>query len=335
MTTTAAPAAKPQCLPRDISDFTGRDSEVVRLLSIAGRTAGRPDDAGSDTDRNRLSDRQAPARVVVVTGMAGIGKATLVVHAGHRLTREYPDGQLFVDLRGHSDQDPIADAEALGMLLRQLGVPGDQLPSGLEDRIALWWTELANRRVLVVLDNVACTAQASPLLPGGSPSTTLVTSRWRLTGLDGADLVSLGRLSHGDAMELLSKVVGDRVSADPTAAPEVIRLWPPAAGDPPRGNAVGASAPMAGRRPRRPAPHGRFAACRAHRGGPRCAGGVDLVLPHRERARPADVPATRAASEPRCRRTHRGGARGSSRVRERRGARGTPRRTPARGRGGR
>jgi DNA-binding SARP family transcriptional activator/tetratricopeptide (TPR) repeat protein len=204
---TAPPASTPppgRCLPRDVADFTGRDEAIAELLTC-------------------MSDPTAPT-VATVDGMAGMGKTALAVHVAHRVSERYPDAQLFVDLHGHSARAPLDPAAALGTLLRQLGIAADRVPEHLEDRIALWRTESAGRRILTVLDNAADTDQILPLLPGGARSLTLVTSRRRLAGLDGAHPVSLEVLSSDEAVQLLRRVVGDRVGAEPAAAAEVARL---------------------------------------------------------------------------------------------------------------
>jgi tetratricopeptide (TPR) repeat protein/DNA-binding SARP family transcriptional activator len=197
------------CLPRDVADFTGREAAVVELIKTA------PDAS---------ADRATVAVITAVDGMPGIGKTALAVHVAHLVAGQYPDAQLFVDLYGHSEQAPLGPAAALGALLRQLGVAADRIPEPLDERVTMWRSELAGRRVLVVLDNAADTAQVSPLLPGSPSSLTLVTSRRRLVGLDGVHPVSLEVLSADEAMLLLERIVGNRASADPAGAAEVVRL---------------------------------------------------------------------------------------------------------------
>ncbi len=198
-----------RCLPRNVADFTGREAAVAELVkAVPDKAPGRP----------------AVAVISAVDGMAGIGKTALAVHVAHLVADRYPDAQLFVDLYGHSERAPLEPAAALGALLRQLGVAADRIPEPLDERVAMWRTELAGRRVLVVLDNAADTAQVLPLLPGSPSSLTLVTSRRRLVGLDGVHPVSLEVLSAHEAVLLLERVVGDRVSADGGAAADVARL---------------------------------------------------------------------------------------------------------------
>ncbi|WP_229067819.1 BTAD domain-containing putative transcriptional regulator [Actinoplanes sp. DH11] len=191
-----------RCLPRTVGDFTGRAALVDRLL-----------------DRIRRTD---PA-VLVIDGMAGSGKSTLALHLAARAGDRFPDAHLYVDLRGHSEQPPVEPAAALIVLLRQLGVAADEIPLEPVDRIGRWRTEVARRRVLVILDNAASSAQVADLLPAAPGSLTLVTARRRLAGLDGGHVVSLPLLDPGDAVTLLERIAGDRVRDEPEAAAEVVR----------------------------------------------------------------------------------------------------------------
>ncbi|MFG2039038.1 BTAD domain-containing putative transcriptional regulator [Dactylosporangium sp. NPDC048998] len=192
-----------RCLPRDITDFAGRAELVQRLVGAL---------------------RDERPEVVAIDGMAGTGKTTLAVRVAHAAAERYPDGQLYLDLRGHSDRAPLDPGEAIGALLRQLGVPAERVPPGLDDRAVLWRTELADRQVLVLLDNALGTAQVLPLLPGTAHTGVVITSRRRLGGLDGAQTVSLDVLPLDDAVELLRRTVGERAYADPACTIEVAEL---------------------------------------------------------------------------------------------------------------
>ncbi|GII25330.1 AfsR/SARP family transcriptional regulator [Planosporangium mesophilum] len=206
------PAARPaprHGLPRDVVDFTGRDEWIARLLSLV------PADP---------SDGPATPVIQVIDGMAGTGKTSLAVHVAHLVAERYPDAQLYIDLHGHSDRAPTAPVAALDVLLRQLGIPAEGIPERLDERMTVWRTELASRRALVVLDNAADSAQVLPLLPGGARALALVTSRRRLSGLDGVHHFSLDVLDPVEAMRLLVRVAGDRVEANPAAAAQVARL---------------------------------------------------------------------------------------------------------------
>ncbi|WP_457452118.1 AfsR/SARP family transcriptional regulator [Streptomyces sp. M18.1] len=197
---------RPNFLPYDSPDFSGRAAELAQLLA---------EPRGEDGE----------VTVSVIDGMAGIGKTALAVHAGHRLDERYPDGRLFVDLQAHTaGRAPMDAGSALGVLLRQLGIPAEQIPVSVAERAGLWRAELAGRRVLVVLDNVAGTDHVRPFLPGATRSLLLVTSRRRLTGLDGAACLSLDPLPAADAIELFTRIVGQRVDDEPLAALDILHL---------------------------------------------------------------------------------------------------------------
>ena len=198
----------PSQLPPDIEDFTGREDALERLRV---RMAGRP--GGSAT--------------VVITGAvgkAGVGKTALAVHVAHQLRPEFPDGQLYVNLRG-AEAQVLTPAEVLGRFLRALGVEGQYLPQDVDSRAGLYRSLLADRRVLVVLDNAAGEAQVRPLLPAGAGNAVLVTSRIRLAGLTAAEVIDLEVLSPEQAVELLGKIVGaGRIAAEPGAASQLAAL---------------------------------------------------------------------------------------------------------------
>ncbi|MEU4788690.1 BTAD domain-containing putative transcriptional regulator [Micromonospora tulbaghiae] len=153
-------------LPRGAADFVGRRGLVERMLAEIGS-------AGDETPTVRVID-----------GMAGSGKTLLALHLSDLLSDRYPDGQLFIDLRGHTEGAPVDPGDALTVLLRQLEVPAGRIPSDHEERAELWQRELRGRRVVVVLDNAADGQQVRPLLPTGSGSAVLVTSRRRLSVSD-------------------------------------------------------------------------------------------------------------------------------------------------------
>jgi tetratricopeptide (TPR) repeat protein len=159
-------------------------------------------------------------------GMAGIGKTTLALRAAHLLAGRFPDGRLFIDLHGHTDKvAPVDPGQALDRLLRAIGVPGDRIPADPEDRAALYRSELAGRRVLVVLDNARDGAQVRPLLPAAPGCLVLVTSRRRLSALDDATMLSLDVLLPSDAAALFGKVAGaDRVAGHDGAVERIVEL---------------------------------------------------------------------------------------------------------------
>ncbi|MBR7829100.1 tetratricopeptide repeat protein [Actinospica sp. MGRD01-02] len=191
----------PRQLPADTRLFTGRHSELDELTSRATDGSGA----------------QPSGTVVIsaINGMGGVGKTALAIRAAHRMRDCYPDGQLFIDLHGYAaDLDPIAPEDALDYLLRSLGVPPQAIPGDVEARTALYRSKLAGTRTLIVLDNAVNAAQVRPLLPAAPGCLVLVTSRNRLTSLDGAHLLALDVLSHDDAAALLREVAGPARAAD-------------------------------------------------------------------------------------------------------------------------
>jgi tetratricopeptide (TPR) repeat protein len=195
----------PRQLPCDVGGFAGRLSSLGILDSklVGARVGGE-------------------AVVVCIAGMAGVGKTALAVHWAHRVATEFPDGQFYVDLRGHSRDAPMPAIDALGRFLRALGVPADRVPVEVDEAAALYRSSLAGRRVLVILDNAASSAQVRPLLPGSSTSFVLITSRTWLAGLiavEGASGLRLGVLPACESAELLSQLIGpDRMAAEPQTA---------------------------------------------------------------------------------------------------------------------
>ncbi|MEO3887096.1 BTAD domain-containing putative transcriptional regulator [Nonomuraea sp. B5E05] len=189
-------------LPYDIPDFAGRTAELERIAGLRPGTT-----------------------ILTIDGMAGIGKTALAIRAAHALAGQYPDGQLFVDLQAHTaGHEPIEAGAALETLSRQLGVPAERIPSSVAARAALWRAELAQRRVVIVLDNAADTDHVRPLLPGASDSLVLVTSRRRLVDLDGARTLSMDVLPAKDGVRLFTSIVGERATAEPSAVLDVLQL---------------------------------------------------------------------------------------------------------------
>jgi DNA-binding SARP family transcriptional activator/tetratricopeptide (TPR) repeat protein len=208
----AAPGARlprPAQLPSAVRAFTGRDRELAHLDAVLSEING--------------SSRSGPATVVIsaVSGTAGVGKTALAVWWAHRVADRFPDGQLYVNLRGYDLDQPMTAADALAGFLVGLGVPGQDLPLGVEDRASRYRSEIAGRRMLVLLDNAATVEQVRPLLPGTPTAAVVVTSRDSLAGLvalHGARRLELDLLPAADARGLLRELVGDRVDADPEAA---------------------------------------------------------------------------------------------------------------------
>jgi DNA-binding SARP family transcriptional activator len=193
-------------LPPDIDDFTGRQAAVAKvqqLLEKDGRTA---------------------IVISAIAGKAGVGKTALAVRVAHRLRPRFADGQLYVNLRG-AEAEALDPVDVLAGFLRALGVEGAVIAEGLEERVRQFRSQLADRRVLMVLDNAASEAQVRPLLPASQGCAVLVTSRARLSGLEAAHPLTLDVLEEAQAVELLAKLAGPkRVAAEPEAAATIVRL---------------------------------------------------------------------------------------------------------------
>ncbi|SNT43453.1 DNA-binding transcriptional activator of the SARP family [Asanoa hainanensis] len=195
-------------LPRPPHGFIGRDDVVERLTASVDKLA--------EADESL---------VWMIDGMPGIGKTTLAVHTARLVKDRYPDGQLFVDLRGHAEGSARKTSVALGILLDQLGYPAAARPPGADGRAAVWRGELARRRCVVVLDNAASSEQIAQLLPDAPGSLVIVTSRGRLTDTTGTWSESLPVLSGGEGVALLAAIVGrERVDAEPEAAARIVEL---------------------------------------------------------------------------------------------------------------
>jgi DNA-binding SARP family transcriptional activator/tetratricopeptide (TPR) repeat protein len=200
----------PRQLPPAVAHFAGRTDALATLSDLLGYI-------------------EAGATVVIsaIGGTAGVGKTTLAVHWAHRVADQFPDGQLYIDLRGFSPTgQAVTPAEAVRRLLDALQVPPARIPVDLDAQAALYRSQMAGRRMLVVLDNARDSAQARPLLPASAGCLVLVTSRNQLTGLvaaDGAHPIDLDLLSLAEAHELLVQRLGPhRVAAEPVAVTEII-----------------------------------------------------------------------------------------------------------------
>jgi tetratricopeptide (TPR) repeat protein len=193
-----------------VAAFTGRTTELGvldSLLPAAGAEAG-------------------PVVVAAITGTAGVGKTALAVHWAHRVAHRFPGGTLYIDLRGYGPGAPVRPIDALGQLLRSLGVPPEQVPDDEAAAAALYRSAQAGSHCLVVFDNARDADQARPLLPGAPGSMVLVTSRSELSGLliGGATMVGLDMLPAADARQFLARRIGPRADADPDAADRLIAL---------------------------------------------------------------------------------------------------------------
>ncbi len=198
----SAPA--PGQLPAAVPDFTGRAAEVSRLAEILA------------------PDANVGVPLAVICGLPGAGKTALALRAAHQLRSAFPDGQLWVQLNGTSTQSRHA-ADALSDVLRALGVHGSVIPATLSAKAAMYRSQLADRKVLVVIDDAGSAEQVRPLIPGTTGSAVIVTSRMQLTELHGARILPLDILGSQEAVGLLAAIVGDkRVSAEPRAAEQLV-----------------------------------------------------------------------------------------------------------------
>jgi DNA-binding SARP family transcriptional activator/tetratricopeptide (TPR) repeat protein len=201
-----APVIVPRQLPRDIGEFTGRGTELNSMEALLFVTS------------------MASPAIAFLTGTAGVGKTALAVHFAHKVVGRFPDGHLFIDLRGHADAEPMESAEALRRFLGALGIR--EAPGDTDEAAALYRSLLVGKRMIIVLDNAATASQIRPLLPGTPGCPVLVTSRSRLPGLvarDGAKAVIVGPLAESEGVILLRRILGDaRVNAEPAAAVAIV-----------------------------------------------------------------------------------------------------------------
>jgi DNA-binding SARP family transcriptional activator/Tfp pilus assembly protein PilF len=196
----------PRELPAAVPHFMGRDSELSALTALAGLAT------------------QGTVVISAIDGTAGVGKTALALHWAHQVADSFHDGQLYVNLRGYDPEQPVAAADALAAFLRALGVPGTDIPAGIDERAARYRSLLAGRRLLVMLDNAGSAEQVRSLLPGTPGCVAVVTSRDSLAGLvarEGARRLDLDLLPLPDAVNLLRALIGARVDADPAAAADL------------------------------------------------------------------------------------------------------------------
>ncbi|MEV7175250.1 BTAD domain-containing putative transcriptional regulator [Kitasatospora sp. NPDC093679] len=200
--------AAPRQLPRRSRYFIGREETVHRLTAVLADPRG-PEDH--------------PYRAVNLYGPGGTGKTALAVHVAHALQDRFGDGQLYYDLHG-SNTVTAAPVRVLDHFLRALGVPPGDIPDELDERAAMFRSLVAEKKILVILDDAAEEHQISPLLPGGRDCGVVVTSRRPQTGLPELESVHLDVLTQTEAVELLGRIVGDRrVAQEPLASAQLVR----------------------------------------------------------------------------------------------------------------
>jgi hypothetical protein len=209
----ADPPSIPRQLPAGVAHFVGRAGELRVLDSLL----------------TRLGSADGSVPICAITGTAGVGKTALALHWAHQAAQDFPDGQLYVNLRAFGpSRTPVQAADAIRGFLDALGVPTERRPTGVEAQAALYRSILADKRMLVVLDNAGDEEQVRPLLPGADKSLVLVTSRRRLAGLaasEGAHLITLDVLSQPEALDLLARRLGTDVRAiAPEAANQLAAL---------------------------------------------------------------------------------------------------------------
>ncbi|MGO1049128.1 BTAD domain-containing putative transcriptional regulator [Crossiella sp. CA198] len=196
----------PRQLPPATGSFTGRETALAWLDQL-------------------LADPEQTTVLGTVTGSAGVGKTTLVVNWAHQVRDRFPDGQLYVNLRGYAEGPSLGPTEALARFLRALGVRAERVPADLDEQAGLFRSLLAERRVLIILDNASSVAQVRPLLPATPGCAVVVTSRDALRGLaafDDAHTLTLSVLPAAESVRLLSRIIGPaRAAADPAATAEL------------------------------------------------------------------------------------------------------------------
>ncbi|WP_370153391.1 tetratricopeptide repeat protein [Streptacidiphilus sp. EB129] len=209
---TGGPAGVFRQLPADLATFTGRELELTALLDAVETGSG-------------------PASTVVISaieGMGGVGKTTLAVHLAHRLVTagRFTEIQLYVNLRGFDPEHaPVDPADALGAFLRQLGVPAQQVPEGVEERGVMFRDRMVGRDALVLLDDAADERQIRDLIPASAACLVLITSRRSLAEVEGAALIPLDVFSRDEAGALLARIIGaERAAAEPDATAEIVEL---------------------------------------------------------------------------------------------------------------
>lgn len=198
----------PRQLPAAVTEFTGRTDQLRQLTDLLARP---PSGHG--------------AAVAAITGMGGVGKTALAVKVAYAVADRYPDGQIYLDLRGYGPDDPMTAIDALGYLLRSLGTPSDEIPVEVSEAAAKFRSAVAARRVLIVLDNARDSTHVDAMLPGTPECGVIVTSRRLLAALPNTRDIRLRSLKAADGVQMLRTLAGEaRIDQEAAAAAEVVRL---------------------------------------------------------------------------------------------------------------
>lgn len=206
------PHRAPFQLPADVADFVGRETIIHRIRGLCFAT--NPDE----------TRRWMP--LAVLAGQPGVGKTALAIHIGHEFASEFPDGVLYLNMRGYSASPPMSATEALARILRALGAAPEDIPAEVDEQASVFRSLVAHRRVMIILDDAASPDQVRPLLPGTASCAVIVTSRDTLHGLavvNGAHLLAINAISTSDGVRLLSSQLNSRVLAEPAAAEELVK----------------------------------------------------------------------------------------------------------------
>ncbi|MEV0275262.1 BTAD domain-containing putative transcriptional regulator [Streptomyces sp. NPDC050610] len=229
-TATPGTAAPPTNLPTH-AELVGREAELRTIVDSASGapSGGTSRGTSGSTSRGGPKGMAGTGGTVIalqaISGMAGVGKSLLAFHAARRLSPHYPEGLIHLDLRAHSPNgQPLTPTAALTGLLRLFGVESAGTPRGLDELTSRWRTLLSSRRAVIILDDAAGPAQLRPLLPAGSSSLIIITSRRRLAGIPGVRPVFLDLLPHDDAIALFTELVGTERTSRHEEVAEIVRL---------------------------------------------------------------------------------------------------------------
>lgn len=207
----------PRQLPGGTAIFINRESLLARLNTLFAAWSAEATANAAPT-----------AAICAITGAPGVGKTALALHWAHQVRRDFPDGELYIDMRGYGSDRSLIEEQALDTFLRSLNVPPDLIPVDIDERAALFRSVVSGKRVLIVIDNVASVRQVRRLLPGSRGCFVVMTSRSSLASLvsrEGATRVTLDVLSPDDAVSLLTEVIGDdRVDREHAAAVRIAQL---------------------------------------------------------------------------------------------------------------